>query len=50
MATSAALKTFRRVYNNPGQLLPTDPDETRLTSYALNWAYYENSAFDNLAT
>ncbi len=49
MATSAALQTFRRVYNNPHAILPTDPDDARRQSYALSWAYYQNSAFDSLA-
>ena len=49
MATSAALQTFKRVYNDPAALLPTDPDDQRRQSYALSWAYYQNSAFDNLA-
>lgn len=47
MATKAAVSTFRRVYANPAQ--PAQEEEQRIAAYDLLWAYYINSAFDDLA-
>lgn len=49
MATTAAVRTFRRVYANPANPAATAEAAERLTAYALFWSYYTNSAFDDLA-
>ncbi len=49
MATTAAINAFKRVYSNPaGTTTETDNDQ-RLAAYRWLWAYYENSAFSDLA-
>lgn len=49
MATAAAAATFRRVYANPGDPAAAEEAAERQAAYALFWAYYVNSAFDDLA-
>lgn len=49
MATTAAIAAFRRVYSNPaGTSADTDNDQ-RIAAYRWLWAYYDNSAFSDLA-
>ena len=49
MATQAALSTFRRVYNDPAAAARTQAESDRLADYRLLWAYYNNSAFADVA-
>lgn len=50
MATTAAYNTFRRVYSNPEDDQRRAAFTSRRGVYALRWAYYTNSVFDDLAT
>ena len=49
MATTAAAATFRRVYANPNDPAAAAEAAERMAAYQLFWAYYTNSAFDDLA-
>ncbi len=49
MATTAAVKAFRRVYADPTAGRRTQETDDRLAAYSLLWAYYENSAFEQIA-
>jgi hypothetical protein len=49
MATTAAYQTFRRVYSNPEDEQRRAAFSSRRVVYALRWAYYQNSAFEDLA-
>ncbi len=50
MATTAAWREFRRVYTNPASSHQAQSTADRAAHYALLWSYYQNSAFDDLAT
>lgn len=49
VATRAAWNTFRRVYNDPGAVARPAAQDERLAHYRLLWAYYDNSAFGDIA-
>ena len=49
IASRAGWATFRRVYNDPGAMGRAGAADDRLAAYRLLWAYYDNSAFADLA-
>jgi hypothetical protein len=49
MASTAAAAEFRRVYTNPAATAAQNAAQERRAAYSLQWAYYQNSAFESLA-
>ena len=48
-ATTAAINTFMRIYSNPEGEVTRKQFYAQAAAYRYRWAYYNNSAFDDLA-